>query len=190
MTQPGNDLGSNGTGFVSPDDVDAWPVAMFIGLMTFAVGVIVLVWPSETLKVLSILAGIQILLFGVFRLISAFSSKTTAHGLMGFIGIIGMIIGVVVLRHPFETVAVLATLLGVMWIVGGSIELIGSIADGQMANRGFVAASAVLSIVTGIVVVSWPAPTVTVVAWIAGLYLAVLGLIFCFAALQLRRIES
>jgi uncharacterized membrane protein HdeD (DUF308 family) len=41
-----------------------------------------------------------------------------------------------------------------------------------------------------VVVVSWPAPTVTVVAWITGLYLAVVGLIFCFAALQLRRIES
>ena len=74
MTQPAKDIGSNRTGMVGPDDVEVWPVAMFIGLMTLAIGVIVLVWPSGTLKVLSILVGIQILLFGVFRLISAFSS--------------------------------------------------------------------------------------------------------------------
>lgn len=190
MSEPQNGNDPHRTAIAYPDEVDTWPVAMFIGLITLALGVIVLVWPSETLKVLSVLLGIQVLLFGIFRLISAFSTKTDSPGLVGFIGVIGMVVGVVVLRHPFETVAILATLLGVVWIVGGSIELIGAAADSQRESRGLVAVGAAISILAGIVVVSWPAPTVTVIAWISGLYLAAFGLMFCYIAIQLRSQQS
>ena len=186
MTQPTDQLAPG----LGPDHVDTWPVAMFIGLVTLALGVVVLVWPSETLKVLSILLGIQILLFGVFRLISAFSSRTAAPGLVGFVGVVSMVIGVAVLRHPFEAVAVLAVLLGIAWIVGGAIELMSAVADARLEHRGLVAAAAGLSILAGIVVVSWPAPTVTVIAWVAGLYLAAFGVVFCTMALRLRSAES
>jgi uncharacterized membrane protein HdeD (DUF308 family) len=172
-----------------PDDIDTWPVAMTVGLITVALGVTVLVWPSETLTVVSVLLGIQILIFGVFRLISAFSSRTEAPGLIGFVGVIGMVIGVAVLRHPFEAVAVLAALLGIAWIVSGAIELIGAVADPRNRHRALTAFAGVLSIGAGIVVVSWPAPTVTVIAWIAGLYLAGFGVVLCGFALRLRGLE-
>ena len=168
----------------------SWPVAMFVGLVTIAIGVVVVVWPGETLTVLSVLFGIQLLLFGVFRLISAFSSQSLAPGLTGFIGVIGMVAGVVVLRNRFETVAVLATLLGIVWIVGGSIDLISSIADNRLQDRGWIALSAAVSIVAGIIVVAWPAPTVTVIAWVAGIYLIVFGLMFCFGAFRLKKLEG
>jgi uncharacterized membrane protein HdeD (DUF308 family) len=166
-----------------------WPVAMFIGVMTTVIGVMVVAWPDGTLKVLSILFGIQLLLFGLFRLISAFSSDAAAPGLVGFIGVIGMMAGVVVIRNPFETVAVLATVLGLVWVVGGSIELISSIADSTMRDRGLVTFGAAITIVAGIVVLAWPGPTITVIAWIAGVYLIAFGLMICYTALRLRRLE-
>jgi len=167
-----------------------WPVAMFVGVVTTVIGVMVVAWPDGTLKVLSVLFGIQLLLFGLFRLISAFSSDTAAPGLVGFIGVIGMMAGIVVIRNPFETVAVLATVLGLVWVVGGTIELISSIADSAMRDRGLIAFGAVVTIVAGIVVLAWPGPTVTVIAWIAGIYLVVFGLMICFTAFRLRRLES
>ena len=91
-----------------------WATTLFLGLVTVAVGVIVLSWPDETLTVLSVLFGIQLLLFGLFRFISAFAEDSLAPGLVGFVGLVGMVAGVVVLRHPFDTVAVLATVLGVV----------------------------------------------------------------------------
>lgn len=168
---------------------ETWPVAMFVGVITAAIGVVVVAWPDGTLKVLSILFGIQLLLFGLFRLISAFSSANPAPWFSGFIGIIGMMAGVVVVRNPFETVAVLATVLGLVWVVGGSIELISSIADSSMRDRGLVAFGAIISIAAGIVILAWPGPTVTVIAWIAGLYLIIFGLVICAAAFRLRGLE-
>jgi uncharacterized membrane protein HdeD (DUF308 family) len=47
-----------------------------------------------------------------------------------------------------------------------------------------------LSIAAGIVVVAWPAPTVTVIAWISGLYLITFGLFLCVSAFQLRRLTK
>jgi uncharacterized membrane protein HdeD (DUF308 family) len=167
-----------------------WTAVVFVGIVTTAVGVAVLVWPGETLTVLSVLFGIQLLLFGLFRLISAFSSGTSSPGLAGFVGILGMIAGVIVIRHPFDTVAVLATILGVMWIVGGAIDVISSIADSSIPDRGVLGISGLLSVLAGIVVVAWPTPSVTVIAWVAGLYLVVFGLLNTVLGTRLRSLAS
>jgi len=163
-----------------------WPAVFVMGLVTLALGIVVISWPQETLKVISVLIGLQILVYGIYGLVSAFARDTVSPGWTGFVGILGIIVGIVVLRNPFETVAVLAALLGVVWIIGGIIQFIGSIADGDADHRWLGALGGLLSVVAGIVVVSWPAPTVTVVAWISGLYLIVFGLFLCVSAFQLR----
>jgi uncharacterized membrane protein HdeD (DUF308 family) len=167
-----------------------WPAAFLIGLITLGLGVVVISWPQETLTVISVLIGLQILIYGIYRLITAFAHDTASPGFTGFIGIVGIIAGIVVLRHPFQTVAVLAVVLGVVWIIGGSIEVLAAIADSTLDHRGLLAFGGLLSIAAGVVVVVWPAPTVTVVAWIAGLYLIIFGLFICFQAFQLRRLTK
>ena len=112
-----------------------WHIGLFVGIVTIAMGIILLSWPSETLRVLSILLGAQLLLFGLFRLIGAFSATTAAPGVVGFVGIVAMVAGVLVIRRPFETAALLATILGLVWIVSGSIDLISSVADRTVSIR-------------------------------------------------------
>jgi uncharacterized membrane protein HdeD (DUF308 family) len=167
-----------------------WPAAFMIGLITLGLGIVVISWPQETLTVISVLIGLQILIYGIYRLVTAFAHETVSPGFTGFIGIVGIIAGVIVLRHPFQTVAVLTIVLGVVWIIGGSIELLGAIGDNTVDHRGVLAFGGLLSIAAGVIVVVWPAPTVTVVAWIAGLYLIVFGLFICFQAFQLRRLTK
>lgn len=167
-----------------------WPVVMFVGFLTLALGVIVVAWPDQTLVVISVLFGIQLLLMGLFRLISAFSSDAIAPGLTGFVGVLGMVAGVAVIRHPFETVAVLATILGIVWIVSGAIDFISSVADSQLEDRFWVGLMGLITVIAGIVVVSWPQPTVTVIAWIAGIYLLVLGLTTIYGAFRLRSVAQ
>jgi uncharacterized membrane protein HdeD (DUF308 family) len=167
-----------------------WPTVLFIGVLTIALGVAVLVWPSQTLLVLSILLGIQLLLFGLFRLITAFSSDTESPGLAAFVGIIGMIAGIIVLRNPIETVAVLATILGVVWIITGSIDVIEALANKREGSRLLLALMGLLSVAAGVIVVSWPAPTLTVLAWIAGLYLVIFGLLISASAFSLRHMAD
>jgi uncharacterized membrane protein HdeD (DUF308 family) len=170
-----------------PDLSDVWPAALAMGLVTAAIGVVVLFWPRETLTVLSVLLGIQLLIFGLFRLFGAFSSRSPAPVLLGLVGVLGMAVGVVVLRHPFESIAVLATLLGVVWMVSGAIDLVHGLAGPSSGDRWVTLLSAAITVVAGIVVVSWPAPTLTVIAWTAGIYLVFMGLLICYGAFSIKQ---
>jgi uncharacterized membrane protein HdeD (DUF308 family) len=163
-----------------------WSTVLFVGIVTAILGVVILVWPSETLVVLSVLFGIQLLLFGLFRLIHAFADDGPGRGLLGFVGLLGMIAGVAILRHPYEAVAVLATILGVVWIVMGSIDVIGALADKTIGHRWLQGIAGLLSIAAGVIVVVWPTPTVTVLAWIGGLYLVIFGLFIVVSSFSLR----
>jgi uncharacterized membrane protein HdeD (DUF308 family) len=167
-----------------------WTTLLFVGVITAIIGVVVVAWPDKTLTVLSILFGIQLVVFGIFRLISAFASDAVSPGLMGFIGLLGIIAGVIVLRHPFETVAVLAVILGVLWIASGTIDVIGAIADPTTRDRGLVIFTGLIAVAAGVIVVAWPAPSITVIAWVAGVYLIVLGIVTSIAALRMRSLAS
>lgn len=175
-----------GTDVVGLSLAREWPALLFMAILTMGLGIVVLVWPSETLTVVSVLVGIQLLLIGLFRLISAFAQDTASPGFAAFVGVLLLIAGVVVLRHPFETVEVLATILGVVWIVTGAIEVVDSIAKKDSNHRLLLALTGLISVIAGIVVVSWPAPTITVIAWIAGLYLLVFGIFVAATAFSLR----
>lgn len=171
-------------------DEAAWPSALAMGIVTAAIGLIVMLWPEQTLTVLAVLLGVQLVIFGLFRLIGAFAGRSSEPVLLGLAGALWMVIGIVVLRRPFESISVLVTLLGVVWLVGGSMELIEALIDHSMAHRWLTMLTAAATIVAGIVVVAWPAPTVTVIAWISGLYLLVLGLLVCVGALSMRRSQD
>lgn len=167
-----------------------WPAIMAVGVLTVALGAAVLAWPSETLTVLAVLLGVQLLVFGLFRLIGAFADNVASPGFVGFVGILGIVAGVIVLRKPFETVAVLATILGAVWIVSGVIDVIDAIANKYADGRGWLALAGIVSIAAGAVIVAWPEPTVTVVAWIAGFQLLVVGLFICANVFTLRRMSK
>ncbi|MGI9644457.1 MAG: HdeD family acid-resistance protein [Ilumatobacteraceae bacterium] len=167
-----------------------WPAVMMVGLVTLVLGIVIISWPQETLVVISVLLGIQLLIFGVYRLINAFAHDVEHRGFLAIVGIVGIIAGVIVLRHPFETVVVLAVVLGIVWIITGVIDIIGALGDSGGRDRGARALFGVVSLIAGIVVVSWPEPTVTVVAWISGLYLIIFGLFICFESFQLRRLTK
>lgn len=184
--QPTSDAPTSGPPTLDPELAKSWSVAVFVGVATIALGVIVMVWPSQTLTVLAILLGLQLLLFGLYRLIHSFSSDVRSPGLLAFAGVLGMVAGVIVLRHPFETVVVLATLLGVVWVVGGGIELMAAIVDGSQDHRWLMVFTGLLSIAAGVVVIAWPAPTVTVIAWISGIYLVLSGILICVMGWKLR----
>jgi len=167
-----------------------WPALMVLGIITIILGVVVIAWPKETLTVLSVLLGIQLLIFGLFRLISAFAADNRAPGLSAVVGIIGMILGIVILRNPFETVEVLATILGVIWVITGLIDVFDAIAGSSHESRGWRIFGGLLSIGAGVLILVWPAPTLAVIAWIAGFYLIVFGIMLCASSWEMRRMTK
>src|SRR6185312_15302913 len=53
-----------------------WWFFLIFGIVAIAVGVIVLVWPSQTLRVVGVLFGIYLLVSGVMEIMLAFCARS------------------------------------------------------------------------------------------------------------------
>ncbi|MFE4958725.1 DUF308 domain-containing protein, partial [Streptomyces sp. NPDC056653] len=56
-----------------------WQILLTTGLAAIALGVIALVWPDATLRVLGVLFGVYLLATGVFALAGAFGTHVPRH---------------------------------------------------------------------------------------------------------------
>ncbi|MEU4095366.1 DUF308 domain-containing protein [Streptomyces sp. NPDC026673] len=183
-------------GPADPDEVlgklgGSWGWSLGYALATLVAGVIVLVWPDETLHVLAVVIGLYLLVAGAFRFVTAFSrpdggSRVTAV----IVAVVGVLAGVLCLRHPLQTTAVLSLVLGAYWLVSGL--LVGFVAVGgrDMAHRGMAFAVAALGIVAGIVVLAFPVESAVALARLVGLWLVLLGLAEGAFALALRSLAK
>ena len=103
-----------------------WGWIMAFGVLTLLAGVAVLAWPGRTLVVIAVLFGVQLIVTGIFRFVAAFAADDLTGGtrvLLAVLGVLSLIIGLYAVRHVLVTVLALALLLGIFWIVNGSVEL-------------------------------------------------------------------
>ena len=165
-----------------------WGWVLAFGIVTVLVGLLVLVWPGRTLIVVAVLFGLQLIVMGIFRFASAFGHDLTAgtRTLFALLGALSLIIGLYALRHVYITVLALALLLGIFWIVSGTVELFTALSNRGMDGRGWAIASGIL----GIVVLVYPAPSLLVLALVLGIWLLVFGIMEIVAAFRIRSLRA
>ena len=167
---------------------ESWSWVLTFAILTLILGIVVVAWPHATVKVVALLFGLQLFVAGVFALVRTFTrSGEGSRALSGMLGIIGILVGIFVLRHLFETVVVLVVLLGVYWVLHGIIEVVVALDHKGMPGRGVNIFMGALGFVAGIVVLSWPSPTLLVLVWVLGVWLMVYGLIGIAGAFMVRR---
>jgi uncharacterized membrane protein HdeD (DUF308 family) len=146
-----------------------------------------MVWPDETLRLLTVLFGLELILVGIFRLIRAFSSGEQHRVWSVILGILAIFLGVLVLRNIWTTVAVLAVVLGVYWIIAGIIDFVVAVGDSTYPSRGYTIFMGIVQVIAGIVVVSWPTESLTALTWLLGIWFVVLGVLGIIMAFVVRR---
>ncbi len=170
-----------------------WQVVLLVAVLTLACGVILLVWPNETLIIVAAVIGAALLVTGLFRLISGF----TAHGVSGgtraayvIIGLLGALAGLYCLRHLDVTVVLVAFIVGVFWTLHGIVDLIVAATSGPGTGRGLRAFTGLLSLAAGLIVMFWPSVTLSVLLWVMGIWLLAYGLMLGVLAFQIRHIAK
>ncbi len=168
-----------------------WGWVLAFGILTLAVGVVVLVWPGRTLIVVAVLFGIQLVVMGIFRFVSAFAVSDVGGGtrvLYALLGVLSLIIGLYALRHVLITLLALALLLGIFWIVSGAIELFNALAHSEVEHRGWLIFTGILSIVAGIVVLAYPGISLVTLAIVLSIWLLIYGVMEITIAFRIRRL--
>jgi uncharacterized membrane protein HdeD (DUF308 family) len=167
-----------------------WGWVLWFGMVTLLAGVVVLAWPGATLLVIAVLFGVQLIFAGAFRFVAAFATDDASGGtrvLLALLGVLSIIIGLWAVRHVLLTLLALVVLLGIFWVVNGTIELFSALSHRGMQQRGWTAAMGVLSILAGLVVLAYPGESLFTLSLVLGIWLLVYGTMEITAAFRLRR---
>ncbi|MFF4394831.1 HdeD family acid-resistance protein [Streptomyces sp. NPDC001480] len=155
----------------------SWTWILASAVATIVPGLLVLVWPDETLHVLAVLIGLYLLVLGTFRFVAVFGREGHGERLPGLVvAVLYVLAGVLCLRNPLQTIAALSVIVGIVWLASGILTLYTALAAKDLPHRGAVLAGAVLAIVAGIVVLALPAESARALTRLLGLWLVLLGL--------------
>ena len=166
-----------------------WGWVLGFGIVTFVLGILALAWPGRTLIVVAVVFGAQLVVMGIFRFVSAFASADLTGGtrvLLALLGVLSLIIGLYAVRHVLVTLLALALLLGIFWVVNGTIELFSALSHREMQGRGWTAFMGLLSIASGIIVLAYPGISLRVLAVVLSIWLLVYGVMLILLAFQVR----
>lgn len=173
--------------------VDHWGLVLTYGLITIGLGLVLVLWPDETLKVLAVLIGIQLILTGVFRVVLSVASRSLDGGsraITGLFGALAIVLGLLCLRSPLQTVLVIGMILGVWWLAAGLVDIIGAIRSSGSHRRGWDLGLGVLSALAGAFLLINPEISLGVLVIVVSVWLFSYGFIAVVAAFVLRSEEK
>ena len=170
---------------VRPESTPWWCYAV-TGLVSAACGIAVLVWPDITLKVLAIIAGINILLLSALLIAGTIGSgEETSRTLRIVVGVVGVIAGVLVIRHPANALLAVVLAVGIWLILAGLVDIIGAIlVSGE--RRGWRLLGGLADIVIGILIIALPKISLGTVAVLIGIGFIIRGVVLMVGAWRLR----
>ena len=144
-----------------------WWVPFVIGVLALAAGVVVLVKPNDSLDTLAVITGIFILIDGIVELAASLSHRTESRGTLAVIGILSVIAGVLLIRHPVVGVTAVALVLAIWMIAIGVVRFVAAMGDPHHRARRTAASSALA--IAGVIIVASPHIKYATLALITGL---------------------
>ena len=146
-------------------------------LVAIGIGSILLVWTEATLTVIALLFGLYFVISGVGRIVRGVASTGVATGgrvLNIVLGVLVVILGIVALRNPEGSLAILGLIVGIVWIVDGAAALVEYSTD---SSRWPGILLGVVGLVAGIIVLFAPVATIGVLVTIGGIMLIISGIV-------------
>ena len=165
----------------------SWGATVIIGVVTLILGIIVTFHPGGSLNVVAVLLGIAAIVSGIFHLVRIFGRGEAHRVWSGIVGLVFIVVGVVLIRHLHLTLALVGLYVGLVWIVQGVVALVAAFAGGARGGRGWWIFFGAISVIAGIVVVSTPVDSLTVLAVLLGIWFIVMGIIEIIGGLMIRR---
>ena len=162
------------------------------GLVAIAMGIFVLVWPNEMVKIAALLVGIYAVLSGliyIFTAIRAKELKSLARITRVVAGIAFITAGIVMLSFLSASAVVLANVLGVilgiLWMVEGVSALM--LLRGRVEQNALATGYAIVALVIGVLLLLTPVWGTAFLRWMIGFGLVLLGIAQVYRAAMAAR---
>lgn len=164
-----------------------WWVALMMGIVNVILGIMLLTTPITTVVAIVWVLGIYWVIQGIFTLVSMFIDHS-AWGWKLFAGLLSIIAGVIVLRYPLMSAAVIPAImvlmLGIQGVMVGLVALVLAFKGGGLLS----AVTGILSIVFGgILIANFSNPgTLLAFVWVIAIFWLVGGVVEIFQAFRKR----
>ena len=155
--------------------------AIIFGLLAFSL-------PGLTVLTLALVWGAYAIVDGAFALIYGAGGGGKRRWTYIFVGIIGVIAGLVAFFWPKETAIILVLIIGAWALAIGIFEIIYAIQYRRaIAHPWAVGLSGLLSAGVGLFIVLFPGAGALSLIWVIAAYAILYGVLMIVAALHLRR---
>ena len=163
--------------------MDISRVLLIRGIIAIAAGVLAIMWPALTIKVLIVLFGAYAFADGVANLIMGFRRDVQRRAAIILQGVIGIAVGIVAFISPLGTALVVLTWIAVWAIFTGALQIFAAVRfRREMRHEWLLALSGILSVLFGLVLIAMPAVGALGLAWTLGVYAVASGIVLVTAA--------
>jgi uncharacterized membrane protein HdeD (DUF308 family) len=161
--------------------------AIATGVVGIICGLVAIFWPKIPLLTLAIVAGFYLLCLGALSIGRAFGRDRDAAGraLSAVLGLLGVIVGVAIIRRPGDSVLVIVIAVGLWLVSAGIVEAVIALVTPGYRVVGLVTGAA--DVILGILILSWPKASVATVAILVGIAFVIRGVLMVYGGIQLRR---
>jgi uncharacterized membrane protein HdeD (DUF308 family) len=154
-----------------------WLWLLGLGVAAIVVGVVVLAWPSQTLRVVGVLFGIYLLVSGIIEIMLAF-----APGLGGGVrflsvltGALSILLGLISFRGALESILLLALWIGFGWLITGITRAVAAGSAPYLPYQGWQIFGGILLAIGGVIIIVSPLDSVFALAVLSGIWLIIIG---------------
>jgi uncharacterized membrane protein HdeD (DUF308 family) len=167
---------------------NTWQLLLLIGIVSVAIGAIVLYYPGKSLVVAGVLFGIYLVVSGLGYMFGAFGTHAgAAMRVLAFLtGAVSLVLGFFCFRDKFEAVWLLALWIGISWVFRGMTLLATALSFDHLPARGWQALSGVIIVIGGGVLIVSPIDSIEILTLVAGCWLIAIGIMDVISALQVR----
>jgi uncharacterized membrane protein HdeD (DUF308 family) len=144
--------------------------SIFMGIMTAAVGAVMIIYPLATAAASTVFIGAGLLVAAVAQLVFAFTSATAGRFFLKILlGLINGVAGFCLIAMPGMGVVTLTAMLGAMLILEAAVETAIGFSVPSGAGRGWFLMSGLVSLLVGVLIIAkWPASSIWAIGTLVG----------------------
>jgi len=169
-----------------PQQSSIWWFFLLEGIAGIILGLMLVTAPSITMVALATFLGFYWLIMGILALVRMFVDRSVPWIWSLLIGIIGILAGIVVVRHPLLAAltvpTVIVVVLGVEGLIMGVLEIIAGFTGGGIGS--FI--MGVLYVLVGLLLLASPIAAALAVPLVFGVLLLVQGVALVVLAFRAR----
>ena len=166
-----------------------WKSVLLTGILSVILGAMVLKWPGQTIILVAIFFGAYLLVTGISQVFHAFTLHITGGGraLLFISGAASLVLAVLCFKSIDNSVLLLAIWIGIGFIFRGVAEAASAISDPGTPGRGWQIFLGIITLIAGVIVMSYPISSLATLTLVTGIWLIVIGVFEIVASFGIRK---